>query len=826
MSKRKRKKRRSALPKRAKRPGRQSSQGLQEALDRADHLILSGRAPEAIELLEPFLESHSRKANLHYLLGYARAKSGDIWGALSGYERAQKLSKNPSYWSSLASLYLEVGQRAHALRAFHQAINHQDDFPLMGNVRGIVAALEQDLAEIAHSLDLPVGRAENGIYHMERGRQALTNNNYPATITASRQAIKLLGNWPPPHNNLTLALFWNGQPDEAITAARRVLSHAPDNVHALSNAIRYLAWTGCEDKARELWDRLKTISPVDDDARRKIGEAAAIMGKDEFIYQLLRPLVGTRPSRAQVDQSPHVTDIEHFYLAIAEANTGRRHDARRRLRALRRDWAWANVLLEPLKTKKAGPGYSKRFPYFNSTDLLPRGEIEKFIKLAERQDELPYKRFRREMEQFVARFPQVIRMAEKLILEEDQPDAGIEMLNDIGTPEAYDALRRFALSQLGDDDTRMQTLTRLMEAEEISEDDVLCIWIDGEWRDVQFKVQYFPEDDEAEYPPQVAELVNRGIDAQQKGDHALAERLFQQALELEPGVKQAYNNLGAIYAQRGEHDRAREVFHKALELDPLYPIPRCNLANYLLNDDDVEGAEAMLEPIVNAPPDHPKDVAFYSYIQGRLLFHKKEYDAARRALRASLKALPDYAPAKNLLEHLDKSTPLLTNFDNWVARQHKRDQAKRARMQAKLTTPDPTLSDALSIHTKDILIGMARAVLSRGGWSALRKAELHHEVVEALSDPYFVELAVNGLNDDDRTALRQMLANGGTMPWKDFDTRYGNDLEDSPYWNYHVPETTMGKLRLRGLLAEATVNRELLVTIPSELRPILEKILD
>jgi tetratricopeptide (TPR) repeat protein len=826
VKKRRRRKQRSAPPSQTKQPRRQSLRDLHAALDRVEQLILSGRAQAAIELLEPFLESYPREADLHYYLGYAHAKSGDIWGALPGYEQAQKLSRDPSYWSMLASLYLEVDLRVHALRAFRQAIKHQDDFPLVGNVRGIVAALEETVAEIAHSLDLPAGRVEEGIYHMERGRRALTDHDYPATIAASRQAIKILGDWPPPHNNLSMALFWSGQPEEAISAARRVLSHYPDNIHALSNAIRYLAWTGREGEARELWSRLKAVSPLDDDTRRKIVEAAAILDEDEYIYQLLRPLAGPRPGPARADQPSQVSAREHFFLAIAEANTGRQRDARRRLRALRRDWSWADTLLQPLEAEKAGPGWSERFPYFTSNEFLPKDEFRKLIELVGREDDVPAARFRREMEQFAARFPQVVRMAEKLILEEDQPQVGIHILSAIATPAAYDALHRFALSQIGEDDARMEAMTCLMRAEEISEDDTLRVWLDGEWREVQLRVYEQPEEEEEGYPPEVAELVNRGTQAQQKGDEDLAERLFQQALELEPDVKQAYNNLGAIYAHRGEHDRAREMFHKALELDPFYSIPRCNLAAYLLDDDDVEGAEAMLKPVLDAPPHHPKDVAFYSYMQARVLFEKKEYDAARRALRAALKVSPDHEPAQKLLEHLDRVVPLMKGFDRMIARQRERDQTKRAHMQAKLTTPDPALSEALSIYTKDALTGMARVVLPYGGWAALRKAELCQEIVASLSNPDFLKLVVDKLDDDERAALRHVLANGGAMPWKDFDARYGNDLEESPYWNYHEPETTMGRLRLRGLLAEATVAKKLLVTIPSELRPLLQKILD
>ena len=61
------------------------------------------------------------------------------------------------------------------------------------------------------------------------------------------------------------------------------------------------------------------------------------------------------------------------------------------------------------------------------------------------------------------------------------------------------------------------------------------------------------------------------------------------------------------------------------------------------------------------------------------------------------------------------------------------------------------------------------------------------------------------------------------MAWAEFDARYGNDLDESPYWDEAAPSTTMGQLRVRGLLAEATVDGELVVTVPLELRPLVEE---
>lgn len=833
--KRKRRKRRTAptarppeqpLDQKESRWSRRSSSPneLQAALERADRLIARGHARAAGELLEPLLASYPRVAELHYTVGHAHDEAGDIWTALDGYERALELSRDPGYQSILALQYLKIELRAHGLSALRQLFKQQAGVPLVEQMRDMAAALEQEVAELAHDLGLSVRQVEEGLYHMERGQRALHKNDFPACISASQRAIKSLRDWPPPHNNLAMALFFDGQPEKSIATTRQVLSHAPDNVHALSNGIRFLAWTGQETEARALWPQLKKITPQGHSEHLKIVEAAAILDEDASVYQLLRPL--DKPGAVR-EIPPRLAGQARLFMAVAEANTGRRRAAQRRLKVLQRDAApsWAGELLAALEAGRPGPGWAERFPYFHSTELMDMRKVGELVELVTRQEDLSTRRFRSQVARFVARFPQVVLMAEKLIWEENQPDVGFSILVTVAIPAAHAILRRFALSQAGEDDLRMRALTSLMEAGEITEDTILRMWIGGEWRDVQLRQQYISAEPDTDYTPQVDRLLERGLIAFQRDDYEQAERLFRRALELEPRAKEAYNNLGALYAHRKEHAQAREMFRAALEINPLYVFPRCNLASYLLDEGDVAGATDMLRPLADVTRLHPQEIAFHSYVQARILVRQEEYERARRTLQVALEIHPGYEPAEKLLERLDTITRLQTGFQSFLEGQHKRDAAARARLQARLSTPDPALSQALSIYTKDALTGIGRAVLRGDGWSGLRKAELLQRIVTELCEPDNLKRVVTGLDDEERAALRQTLAKGGSMPWQEFDAHYGNDLEESPYWNYHTPETTMGRLRLRGLLVEVTVDGELGVAVPGELRLGLQEIL-
>jgi Tfp pilus assembly protein PilF len=365
-----------------------------------------------------------------------------------------------------------------------------------------------------------------------------------------------------------------------------------------------------------------------------------------------------------------------------------------------------------------------------------------------------------------------------------------------------------------------------LEAGQIAQDETLRVWSQGEWQEVQLRQYEISDEPRSEYTPKVAVLLNKGQQAFLRDDYEKAEKLFRQALDLEPRAKEACNNLGTIYAHRGEHTQAREMFQAALEIDSLYVFPRCNLTTYLLDEDDVDRAIAMLAPLADVTRFHPQEMAFYSYAQARIFIHQEEYEAARNALEAALEVWPGYEVAEELLERLEMVTRIKTGFRSLFEQQRKRDRARRARLQAKLSTPEPSLAEALPLYSKEVLTAMGRVVLPYGGWSSLRKAELLETLVREFNDVDIVERIVAQLSDTEREALRRVLAGGGHMSWHDFDAEYGNDLEESPHWQYHEPETTMGRLRLRGLLVETTVNDELLVAVPLDLRQALEEKLD
>ena len=105
--------------------------------------------------------------------------------------------------------------------------------------------------------------------------------------------------------------------------------------------------------------------------------------------------------------------------------------------------------------------------------------------------------------------------------------------------------------------------------------------------------------------------------------------------------------------------------------------------------------------------------------------------------------------------------------------------------------------------------------------AGIRKAELIALLAESLADPEIVGRAWRSLSSGEREALHFVLAQGGMVPYDEVSRKYGDDLEGPYYWHHREPETTIGRLRLHGLLFEGRREDEVVLVIPTEVQGLL-----
>ena len=117
---------------------------------------------------------------------------------------------------------------------------------------------------------------------------------------------------------------------------------------------------------------------------------------------------------------------------------------------------------------------------------------------------------------------------------------------------------------------------------------------------------------------------NRGIDYGEKGEHDLAIKDFNKAIDLKPDYDLAYNNRGAVYRSKGEHDLAIKDCNKAIQLKPDYAEPYSNRGSAYRNKGNYDLAIKDYDTAIQLKPDFVQ--AYYN--RGLAYHEKRELDFA------------------------------------------------------------------------------------------------------------------------------------------------------------------------------------------------------
>jgi tetratricopeptide (TPR) repeat protein len=150
-------------------------------------------------------------------------------------------------------------------------------------------------------------------------------------------------------------------------------------------------------------------------------------------------------------------------------------------------------------------------------------------------------------------------------------------------------------------------------------------------------------------PANVAALNDLGdaLDDNGQTDEAIA--CWRKAIDLDPTLANAHNNLGAILCDvKRDYDGAIACFRKAIELDPMFAMAHYNLGNALKGKGQVDEAIASFEKAIDLDP----TLANAHKNLGRILCDdKRDYDAAITCFREAIALDPKDAGAHGNLGH-------------------------------------------------------------------------------------------------------------------------------------------------------------------------------
>lgn len=711
----------------------------------------------------------------------------------------------------LGIAYWEYACHSHALLTFRECLRYELDEEAAEHVQVMMNDSRERIELVAAKCGVSPRKMEHAAYFMESGWMANERGDFAKGAKASKEAARLVRNWAPPRNNLALAYFALGQWDEAIATEREVLERIDDqNVHALANLVRFLSAAGKRDEARTYLVRLEQIKPADPDSYIKMAEAYAALEEDRGVYNVLK-----KAQRAGVELNATMLHI----LGTASANLGKEREALihwREALLLDPDAFHLKEYMDAVRQgrKKLAPAY--RFLYFSGQNMVPEKAFEDLLNRIT-SHRMPEEKMEQEARSFAEKYPYVADIFTDLLWygSENEQMSAIATLRMLANERAVAALEAFALSQVGDDDPRIMAAHALLDLGVFSEEEPVRLWLQGQWRVVLLRRQLITEERKLEYSDQVMALLEEAMTAYQEGEEREAEKLYKKIIALDPTVKEAYGNLGVIYLKRGHDAKAERFLQKAIEIDPDYVFPRCNLASTRITQGRLEEAEELLKPIAELRTLHPQELLFYNRVSAELFIAQEKYESAEQCLKMILEMEPEDEDAQRCLvmvQIMKGSEAMLTRWRERTRRRRERERRK--------PLEGTDLHSCLSRHTKDNLMAMARALDIKRP-PGIRKAELIALLADSLADPEVVARAWGCLTGEEREALRFILAQGGMVPYDEVSAKYGDDLGDHFYWYYREPETTIGRLRLHGLLFEGGHGGEVVLVIPTEVRGLL-----
>lgn len=727
--------------------------------------------------------------------------------------------KYPRYfpiYPSLASWYLAQEWPGHALQTVRKTLAtfalEDEGNELMGTFEKAATYMIQALAT---KLNVSIEIAERVTFHNESAQMELSEQNYSEVERQTRKALEITPHWNAPRNNLAYVLNLLGRRREAIAEAERVLANDPVNVHGLKNAVIFQLGSGQEEKAREFARRLIELIPSMDEESSDIDVAIstlAMLEDSESLWEAAQRFI-RKPETVLIDYSWQC-------LGAAAARLGHFKEAKKLLeRGLENELEKGETILE--KVNRAIKSGAKKLlwpPMFPGMEiLLSERMLREWTDIAKRVEEnRPTENQQRKIDAFLEKYPSLLQAFKRMLWNEEISTAGANMLVMLNKPEADAEIMRFGLSDWGDNESRMEALMALTNAGRYSPETPVRFWDaeKGAWHDVQMLSQKI-EEVEYELNPRTADLIEKGRRAK-KPQEAIA--FLRRAVQDDPTCAMAIFNLGVLLTQQGQKEEGEAMMRRSVEVDPNYIFGYANLGLMEAQRGNKEAALDHLMKVNQAKVVAPNTVAVSSLAHMVIAVDDNDIEMARRHFENAVRFHPNSPMLEHFREMLEQAENLYKSFG--FIRDFQKQSANRyhRKMLNTMLSPQMGLGSCLSNMTKENLVGMSHF------WNLIaygKKAELVSRLTERILDPNALEETVPTIKKKEREALHWILDGGGSRPWAEFIERFGDDMDESAMWDYHVPETIPGRLKWMGLLYVGKLGGQESAFVPADLRVLL-----
>jgi len=788
----------------------------EDFLDRIQELFEGAERDAFWDAMDSAPARWQRKPELMLIKSLGFLRDGDEVEAkklLTEIERAHPKYLPVHFYK--ATMYMRQLYPAHVLRALEKihaggTMDNEGEAE-MQEMEKVARALVADEAE---RLNVPVARMEKASWHHEAAQEKLDSGQWAVAEQMTREALRLIPSWSSPRNNRSYVLYFMGRVREALEEAHAVLTQYPDDLHALKNLVIFHTGLGGEAEARDYSKQMAAYLDTLPQDANEVDMIILVLGlvkDEERLWKLAQKYL-----KQDVDD---LMDNSWYALGVEAIRSGHLKEARTLLEKVEHDYEPAAPLaIEVRKALKASTPVSVKPELPGPVLLLPEIVINEIAQILGKHvaDELP-RHVQKKLEEYIQKRPFVINGLFRLLTEPQAAKFIPSLLLALNQPEADARLRAFALGDMGTKAQRLQVLGALARMGREVPPSPIRFWDEevGAWRDVDFIAQMLSDDFDLNISPQAARWAEK---AQNTDDVAEKISLWRNAVETDPKSGYASHMLGILLIQNGQKEEGKRLARRAIEVDPNYMFAYANLALMEAQEENPDGELAMqyLNKVAQAPVITAQTAFLMHFASMLLAVDRKDFESARKEFEIAA----DLRPDDPLLEGWDVRLRFGEAFSggffsNW--HEESQQRAHNKAMRTKLESDSGTLITLNSL-SREVLGAVAHV------WGLTtygKKAELVNKIVDRMHNQTAVDSVCNELSEKEKESLQWTFDNGGWRSWKEFTEKYGDDLEESPWWNYHAPETIVGRLRQAGFLAKGTLNGEQVVFIPADLRELL-----
>jgi tetratricopeptide (TPR) repeat protein len=727
--------------------------------------------------------------------------------------------KQPHYfptYPSLAAWYLQQEWPGHALQTVRKALaSFELDDEGKDLMETFVTAASSMIQSLASKLDLPFEAVEQATFHNENAQMELVEQNYSEVERQARKALEFAPHWTAPRNNLAYVLFVLGRRGDAIAEAEKVLASDPVNVHGLKNAAIFHLGSGQEEKARKFAGRLIELIPAMEEESSNVDvaiSALAMLEDSESLWEVAQRFI-RKPETALLDYSWQS-------LGVAAARLGHLKEAKKILeRGHEEDLEKRETTLA--KVNQAIKSGAKKLlwpPVFPGMEiLLSERMLREWTEIAKKVEEnRPTENQKRKIDAFLEKYPSILQAFKRMMWNEEISTAGANMLVMLNKPEADAEIMRFGLSDWGDNDSRMEAVMALTNAGRYASETPVHFWDaeKGAWHEVQMFSQKIG-DVEYELKPRIADLIEKSRRAKNPQDGIA---FLRRAVEDDPTCAVAVFNLGVLLQQQGQREEGEAMMRRSVEVDPNYIFGFANLGLMEAQRGNKDAALDHLMKVTQANAIANNTAAVSSLAHMVIAIGDNDIEMARRHFDLAVRFHPDSPILEHFREMLEQAEEFSNSFGFFRDFQKQSANRYHRKMLNITLSPQMGLEACLSLLTKDNLVGTSRFwKTSTSG----KKAGMVARLAENILDAELLQEVVIRLNEKESEALTWTLDGGGSQPWEEFIGKFGDDMDESPWWNYHDPESIPGRLKCAGLLHVGKLDGQESAFIPADLRGLL-----